>query len=1123
MTKVIRMSEQRKLNQILPTGREGGLEFARIIDLLLFRNARNNGKSITIFSDRAGDYRGLDSFGNGGLRTEEKVGYQYKFFPSPLNDQHRSEVEKALMKAQTANRKLKSKDKLNKWILVTPDDLIESGRKAGGGDVTWFYQLRAKYALEFEIEHWGHTKLQALFIEAPSICLFYYPDLVDNGSHRRKSIEETALVYRENLKSLYGRIEFVGMSVYKADSTRGVLMEHIYIPLSTVAEIADDRDQNVLRKSPFDLVIPPGGRHVILGDPGSGKSTLLKFLALSGNSRSLQERYKVKPDSRLPILVVLRKYADALKDKQDLSLFDYLINNIQADLSLNHADKHFFEYFLDSGQAILLFDGMDELPNPKFKETVRNRIHNFLNTYPGNTALITSRIVGYENPFRFEDSQYDHHKVARLAKNEIEIFISDWYQARVENIVERDANIDDLKRILSDPQAQAIRELASNPLLLTIIALVHRIDAVLPDERVVLYQKCTETLLNTWHTWKSMGTDVNDKKIKTEQRNRRRIEALAYWMHEQAGSNKSKERAVISFDNAIKMLKKHISEEENVDKDEIEDEAVNFLLFVKSRAGLLIEVGDSQYSFVHLTFQEYLASTKLASLMELHGASSMWQDICVRSLDPRWNEVIRLLIAGFKSVQSSIFMIKELISYSEKNYDPHQRLLLGGLLLDGIEAAEFHANQITKLLFDACLRETDQELVHRLISTIKALPEKYKLKNDFISDGFKLSWKDKSASEKRDLIVIWLAAELGLDRLRECTKLNLSKTEFNFINLLLNNESDIALSPVQERKMVSLANVIAELATISPWTNLVASVLETIFPSNLSPKLSFQIRLFLFQYIGYGPFEEFEIFPSLLAQNKLFKRSSLRKNEDNHVVSNLMDSITWALSNNKRPRSKSLTDKDDSVLARLRAGSYDRLKSKQSQKLAKLLRTFSKSNSHLREDDLLLNLKSLDHKYDSNQIFQSILSSNILLNQLSELVVNTLDLGPIQIWSEALKRCFAPNIQNRSWIYKQETFDELIIKFRNRTTTSNDEYIAATLLLHALWMHAKLPHQKDDYICPYQELADLTKHLESPPLQAAHLMLGLSKGDKSDIERLRFIKNPEFELSTIFRDAYWLN
>lgn len=221
-----RLHDVKTLYEILPKGTEGGKEFARIVDLLLFHEARRSGKNITIFSDVAGDYFKMDSF-ESIFRKYGKIGYQYRFYPSPLSSNHRGEIEKSL-KAIAENKD----PKIKKWILVTPQDFIESSTRKDGGDVTWFESLPKKLGLKFEIEHWGHRKLQALFLETPSLCLFYYPELVPDGNTRKKTIQDTRKRYNDNLNTLYGKIEFVGMSVYKEEASRGVPMEDIYIPLA---------------------------------------------------------------------------------------------------------------------------------------------------------------------------------------------------------------------------------------------------------------------------------------------------------------------------------------------------------------------------------------------------------------------------------------------------------------------------------------------------------------------------------------------------------------------------------------------------------------------------------------------------------------------------------------------------------------------------------------------------------------------------------------------------------------------------------------------------------------------------------------------------------------------------
>jgi hypothetical protein len=287
-----RLPETLTLAQILPKGTEGGKEFARIVDLLLFHEARRNGRTIQLFSDASGDFRGLDSFGagEGTLRRDGTVGYQYKFYSSPFSDAHRAEIKGALKQAAEHQKELK----LQRWILVTPEALTESAQRRDGGDVSWFQGLRKELDLEFEIEHWGHRQLQGLFLETPALCLFYYPDLVREGTRRQHTIADTRSRYDHNLLLKYRPIEFVGMSIYKQEATRGVPIEEIYIPLKLVHEGANSDDPKIERRNPLEC-LAEGRRTVLLGDPGSGKSTLLRFLALAGISPALQARCVVPP------------------------------------------------------------------------------------------------------------------------------------------------------------------------------------------------------------------------------------------------------------------------------------------------------------------------------------------------------------------------------------------------------------------------------------------------------------------------------------------------------------------------------------------------------------------------------------------------------------------------------------------------------------------------------------------------------------------------------------------------------------------------------------------------------------------------------------------------------------
>jgi len=156
-------------------------------------------------------------------------------------------------------------------------------------------------------------------------------------------------------------------------------------------------------------LLSAGNHHVILGEPGCGKSTLLRFLALTGFHPPLMKRFGQTGDGRLPLFVVLRQFADELKERPELEIGDYIIETARKYLGVEGFDREFLDYYLELGEAILLFDGVDELPDPAFKRIVRDKVRALLRRHPGNTTLATSRIVGYDKEIRYEGLGFSHH------------------------------------------------------------------------------------------------------------------------------------------------------------------------------------------------------------------------------------------------------------------------------------------------------------------------------------------------------------------------------------------------------------------------------------------------------------------------------------------------------------------------------------------------------------------------------------------------------------------------------------------------------------------------------------------------------------------------------------------
>jgi len=625
----------------------------------------------------------------------------------------------------------------------------------------------------------------------------------------RRPIEQLRFQYGGEFAKLYAKIQFVGMSVYKIEASSGIPMERIYIPLRVVPEAAPDSTAGT---DPLDLV-GPGTRHVILGDPGSGKSTLLRFIGLVGMRQQLLDRFGAKRDSRLPIYVTLRRYGDELRSQPHLSLFDYILQSARADFRLKEITAAWLEYYLYARDAILLLDGLDELPDAQFKKTVRQRVAEFSNRFPGNATIMSSRIVGYEKEVRYDELGFGHFRVARLSLEAIKTFVNDWYSARIDNDAERELHVDDLSQIVSNPANRAIRDLAENPLLLTIITLVHRIDAVLPDQRVVLYQKCTETLLNTWHTWKFQSI-LGSARPKAEKRNLARMETVAYWMHCLLEGTSSRERSVVSYEALKDYLAEYIHENENETIADADELASEFLKFVKERAGLLIEVGDGKYSFLHLTFQEYLAATYLRKSGEEGGVEVIWEIISAnrRFADARWHEVIRLLVGSFQREASQRHLLKHLLpQHDDPDLGP-KSLVVGGCMVDGIEAAEAMSDRIIACLLWAAVKA---ETVESLRSHLRLL-DAWQRRGETERHQIQLQAKRIASEAPEDVALTLACLDWAPEELEQFAAVMPSRLGNLFRSTAGDAAQEAAVSEIQREGLVSAA---AALALDSPIGN----------------------------------------------------------------------------------------------------------------------------------------------------------------------------------------------------------------------------------------------------------------------------------------------------------------
>ena len=132
---------------------------------------------------------------------------------------------------------------------------------------------------------------------------------------------------------------------------------------------------------------------------------------------------------------------------------------------------------MTKGRVLFLLDGLDEIIDTKQRREVAQRIEEFALSHPQCRILVTSRIVGYrEAQLGGEFSQFT---ISPFEDKEIRRFAENWYQA-----LGTPESAEELVKAIQDNPP--IRRLASNPLLITVIALIHWRGTKLPHHRVTL-------------------------------------------------------------------------------------------------------------------------------------------------------------------------------------------------------------------------------------------------------------------------------------------------------------------------------------------------------------------------------------------------------------------------------------------------------------------------------------------------------------------------------------------------------------------------------------------------------------------------------------------------------------
>ncbi len=453
-------------------------------------------------------------------------------------------------------------------------------------------------------------------------------------------------------------------------------LERIYINMRAVIQLCDFEytkvGKNLMKErirehklSALDIRATFAATHkfnikdmVILGDPGAGKTTLLKYILIMLIQGRGEE--KIGIDTHLiPFFAPLRELKNPDKEK----FVDFLQRVCRLE-KFSIKEKELLA-LLDEGGSIILLDGLDEVADETARRETCKWIDEARMRFAKTRFVITSRFAGYLGKSRLEGNCLEL-SIQDFTEDEIKAFLMRWFES-VEAIVHggkddafwkekgRDQALTLFNHIVA---SKHIKKLAVTPLLLQIIALVHRDRGALPQRRVELYKECTNVLLEKWNLAKGLDVLISADEA------RKMLQPLALWLHDQD------ERRSAPMEQILKVIEAPLQE---IGKSGLD--AKKLLLNIRDRSGIFVGYSESEYGFTHLSFQEYLAAEevrnqgKIDLLIEKYG-QKWWKEVtrlCLALNNPSVISEFMHLIIPTESFKTDISLVLDAIGDSIVN------------------------------------------------------------------------------------------------------------------------------------------------------------------------------------------------------------------------------------------------------------------------------------------------------------------------------------------------------------------------------------------------------------------------------------------------------------------------
>jgi len=391
--------------------------------------------------------------------------------------------------------------------------------------------------------------------------------------------------YRRHLAKKMDRLELFGLDFESPSQPLSVA----YVSLRTGGQ-GSGGGQSI-----EDRLASP--RTLLVGRAGSGKTTVLQWLAMQAALKDFTGPLAGLKDY-VPFFIRLREYvAKALPRPEDF---------IAGFAPMLAPPPDWARARLDSGLALVLVDGVDELPAERARQTDANSttrddvyewLRDLVDVFPDARYVVTARPAAVSENWLNELS-FAEASLEAMPPWLVETFVGHWHDA----IRDQLADIDERRRLDSYERSlltaiaddRNLSDLADTPLLAGLLCALNRhLRSQLPKRRSEIYERAL-AMFDQRDRARNIAVSRADLDLAAKTH---LLADLALWMMRNGASEVDAGKATAQISRSLTQISA---------SGQYDDRAVFRVLL--ERSGLLREPTAGRVDFVHRTFQEFLAA-----------------------------------------------------------------------------------------------------------------------------------------------------------------------------------------------------------------------------------------------------------------------------------------------------------------------------------------------------------------------------------------------------------------------------------------------------------------------------------------------------------------------------------